>query len=889
MSAPQLLLSRKTGSAMPVATGRTSTATQQAVSAATAMNGSGSAVGDENKLTRAKAAPEGEKVVIRRLPITLTRDEFWKILGDEWKEGNGKVDWFSYHAGKMTKEPSASKPSRPAFATLHVLRREDLNALSEAVRVARWFENKDLSNNQSFLTPPAAEFSLYKKVPSEKRRLDSRQGTIDQDPEFMAFLEALANPTAPMAANTAKDGVSGAENDLLATGGDDDGKSKSKAASTPLIEFLREKKASKIREAIMAKAAKRDAKGKAAMDDLTRRDRVSQDATVTKNVTAVRDAPGARSSRRERDVPSSGRLRSGTVKILTKKAGSTPTTTGPTPSTAANNALAAAAAAREDVPKSRRAGILAAARILQRDLGLSPGNAHRKARAQAAQAAQTVAVQATEAEPKAVASRGGGGRQKKEETAVSKSITSGTASTSAAKSAVSGEILTQMASNAKGNPREERASRGPRSKTGEPSREKGGLATNKVGEVSAPAPTPTKILLKKKDAPAPAPITAPKPAPTTAPKPAPAVNPKPAPIANTKPAQAAISKPTPAAAPKATPAAPPRATPMAAPKAATTTAPKAVPVAAPKAAPAATPAPTNSSGGASKLDQRDKPKTGNSGDGGRNRRPKETATKPQQPAQQVHVGSSGSGSTPNAAATCGVRAFVKHASPSQGITEALLKEAMTKFGAVRLVDMDRRKGFSFVNFAEPASLARAMAASPISIAQTTVQVFERKDQDAKKGGSGSGGGGGGGGEKGRSGGGDQAAPSRKRNVNQPAAAATPAAIASTASAAASPARIVPTTSTAAAPAAASVVLSDRASVAGSATGSNAAGGSGGVGGDSKRGPRRRGGRRRGGGGGEDGDAKEGGSSVRGDGTSGSGGGAGGRGGVRNRRAAAGAS
>ncbi len=44
------------------------------------------------------------------------------------------------------------------------------------------------------------------------------------------------------------------------------------------------------------------------------------------------------------------------------------------------------AASKEEFPKSRRAGIAAAARILQRDLGLSPGNAHRRARQQAAQA-----------------------------------------------------------------------------------------------------------------------------------------------------------------------------------------------------------------------------------------------------------------------------------------------------------------------------------------------------------------------------------------------------------------------------------------------------------------------------------------------------------------------
>ncbi|CAK7264253.1 hypothetical protein SEPCBS119000_000894 [Sporothrix epigloea] len=864
MSAPQLLLSRKAGGPLPVAGGRTSTATQRASTTASSTD-SRAPSGHENRTARAKAASEGEKVVIRRLPITLTQDEFWKILGDEWKEGHGKVDWFSFHAGKIAKD--ASKPSRPAFATLHVLRREDLNALSEAVRVAQWFANKDGSNNPSFLSPPAAEFSLYKKVPSEKRRVDSRQGTIDQDPEFMAFLEALANPAAAAAAAAiaAKDGLSGTENDPLAAGGDDDGKLKSKATSTPLIEFLREKKANKIREAIAAKAAKRDAKGKAAAaDDVAKKSRTGKDTTVPRDVSkdmskevtkdatkdATKDVAATKSNRRERDAQASARPKSGTVKILTKKAGSTPAASGPTPLTAANNAPATAAVAREDGSKNRRAGILAAARILQRDLGLSPGNAHRKARAQAAQAAQdaqTVAAkatgQATESDSKAAASKGSGGRPKAEETAAPRGTSSGTATTSAAKSAVPGETLARAASSAKSGARDDRTARGPKGRTVEPSKDKGGSSgANKGGEPALSAPTPTKILLKKKDTPPAAPSAAPIVAPTAA------------------------SKAVPAAAPKAAPV----------------VAPKAAQAVAPKATPAVIPVPGTASGGGSKPEQRDKDrsKAGSSGDGGRNRRAKETVAKTQEPPQHGHAGTSGSAPTPKPAPACGSRGFVKFVNPSQGIIESLLKETMAEFGTVRRIEMDRRRGFAFVDFAEPAGLARAMAASPVSIGGTTVQVVERKDQDAKRGGSA------GAGEKGRSGGPDSNVSNKKRNANQPAgaAAAVSAAVPAGASAA-----VAPTVSNSTA--APSTVPSDQASVAGSATGSNGPASAGGAGGDAKRGTRRRGGRRHGGGGGGgggggeggEGDAKEGGPHRKGGGT-------GGRGGGRNsNRAAVGAS
>lgn len=44
------------------------------------------------------------KVIIRRLPPGLTETEFTSILGDDWKLGNTRVDWFLYKAGKDSKE-----------------------------------------------------------------------------------------------------------------------------------------------------------------------------------------------------------------------------------------------------------------------------------------------------------------------------------------------------------------------------------------------------------------------------------------------------------------------------------------------------------------------------------------------------------------------------------------------------------------------------------------------------------------------------------------------------------------------------------------------------------------------------------------------------------------
>jgi regulator of nonsense transcripts 3 len=44
------------------------------------------------------------KLIVRRLPPGLTRAEFEAGLGDDWKAGKGKIDWYQYKPGKISKE-----------------------------------------------------------------------------------------------------------------------------------------------------------------------------------------------------------------------------------------------------------------------------------------------------------------------------------------------------------------------------------------------------------------------------------------------------------------------------------------------------------------------------------------------------------------------------------------------------------------------------------------------------------------------------------------------------------------------------------------------------------------------------------------------------------------
>ncbi len=72
------------------------------------------------------------------------------------------------------------------------------------------------------------------------------------------------------------------------------------------------------------------------------------------------------------------------------------------------------------------------------------------------------------------------------------------------------------------------------------------------------------------------------------------------------------------------------------------------------------------------------------------------------------------------------QAFLKHANASQGVTEPLLQEAFASFGTITKVEIDKKKGFAYVDFAEPEGLQKAIQASPIPVAQGHVVVLERK-------------------------------------------------------------------------------------------------------------------------------------------------------------------
>ncbi|RGP72131.1 hypothetical protein FSPOR_2976 [Fusarium sporotrichioides] len=546
--------------------------------------------GETPKPTKTKAHNEGEKLTIRRLPPGMTEAEFASILGSEWEVGKGKVDWFCFAEGKISTDPS--KPSRPGRAYVHVMRKDDILPLSEAVRNAVWEDAKASFNSPSLIGPPVLDFAIYKKVPSAKKRTDARQGTIDQDPDFMAFLEELANPTPP------KETIEGEE-------GDDLGKAENKVTTTPLIEYLKEKKAKNVKDGTSSKNSKHG----------------QGDSRSGKGKSASKEDDSGRKRGKDSKTDKADRTPKETVKILTKKATSEQNADGPK---ANSKSQANEASAQEAAPKSRRAGILAAARILQRDLGLSPGSAHRKARQDAAKAdadTKTTPEKENSASTDAKASNSEPPASPVKANETETPAAKGKSATGNSNKQQQPNRRTRGGKNADKNKERDNE----KDNTREKDKNKGGPS----GQNQA-APNPPIVLLKKKGN------------------------------------EAESSQ-------QAKPA-------------------------------ASTPQPPANQGGRSKADS-----TAGSSKGASNK------------------GASAQKKPPTVSPDA-TRGFVKHANPSQGVTEALLKQTLSTFGTITFVEIDKRKGFAYVDFAEHDGLVKAITASPITVAQGTVQVLERKDK-----------------------------------------------------------------------------------------------------------------------------------------------------------------
>ncbi|TFK25417.1 hypothetical protein FA15DRAFT_357273 [Coprinopsis marcescibilis] len=187
---------------------------------------------EKERERREKAAQQQSnerlKTVVRRLPPNLPEDTFWQTVTPWVTEET--ASWKVYYAGKFKKrENKENIPSRAyiAFKNDEVL-----------AKFSHDFDGhlfKDKAGNESYAI---VEFAPYQKVPSEKRKPDNKNATIEKDDDYISFIESLNAPTSsePVTIDSL----------LAAT------RPPSPPKTTPLLEALKaEKSAQKDKEAIL--------------------------------------------------------------------------------------------------------------------------------------------------------------------------------------------------------------------------------------------------------------------------------------------------------------------------------------------------------------------------------------------------------------------------------------------------------------------------------------------------------------------------------------------------------------------------------------------------------------------------------------------------------------
>ncbi|KAL4928645.1 putative nonsense-mediated mRNA decay protein Upf3 [Aspergillus undulatus] len=298
------------------------------------------------KKTPKPAAPR-LKLIVRRLPPGLTQEEFETALGADWKVGGGKVSWSQYKPGKVSKDPA--KPSRPSRAYLYVVSHDQIGLLSDKIRSTSFLDARNTANDPILLGPPNLEFSPYAKIPGSRVRKDARQGTIDQDPEFIQFLESL---TLPITKSGPVDSTEGEDKKEVIT-------------TTPLVQYIKEKKANKAKE-VSNKSSRR-----------TERESKSEKVQSKKLLQRPDKEASPASAEKAEKKSRNDKATKEAVKAANKQAANLASKQAAKTSTAQNSFKDSTPPAAPE-RKRERGNAAAVGKILQRDLGLAPSSNRRR-------------------------------------------------------------------------------------------------------------------------------------------------------------------------------------------------------------------------------------------------------------------------------------------------------------------------------------------------------------------------------------------------------------------------------------------------------------------------------------------------------------------------------
>ncbi|WWC65819.1 uncharacterized protein I303_108441 [Kwoniella dejecticola CBS 10117] len=130
------------------------------------------------------------KLIIRRLPPTLPEEIFWKSVA-AWIDDNSCL-WKRYIKGKAG---DGSYDAHPVHSRAYVL----MASPEALVDFVKGFDGHVYKAKTGAEYRVVVEFAPVQKTPYKaKVKVDARQGTIDEDPDYLSYMESLkAEPVKP--------------------------------------------------------------------------------------------------------------------------------------------------------------------------------------------------------------------------------------------------------------------------------------------------------------------------------------------------------------------------------------------------------------------------------------------------------------------------------------------------------------------------------------------------------------------------------------------------------------------------------------------------------------------------------------------------------------------
>ncbi|KAF7842799.1 regulator of nonsense transcripts UPF3-like isoform X1 [Senna tora] len=183
-----------------------------------------------------RGALDRTKVVLRHLPPTISRATLLDQIDATFE---GRYNWVSVHPGKsrfgivflLVLELIFSLKHQ-SYSTAYI----DFKNPEDVIEFAEFFDGHVFVNEKGSQFKVIVEYAPSQRVPKHLSKKDVREGTIYKDSEYLEFLENLAKPI---------ENLPSAEIQLERKEAERSGVAKDNPVVTPLMDFVRQKRASK--------------------------------------------------------------------------------------------------------------------------------------------------------------------------------------------------------------------------------------------------------------------------------------------------------------------------------------------------------------------------------------------------------------------------------------------------------------------------------------------------------------------------------------------------------------------------------------------------------------------------------------------------------------------